>query len=66
MGCKNIVASGLADKCEVELAYAIGVAKPVSVMVDTFGTGKNPMKKSEKSLIKCLTSDLRLSLISLI
>ena len=36
---KNIVASGLADKCEVELAYAIGVAKPVSVMVDTFGTG---------------------------
>ena len=37
---KNIVASGLADKCEVELAYAVGVAKPVSVMVDTFGTGK--------------------------
>lgn len=36
---KNIVASGLASKCEVELAYAIGVAKPVSVMVDTFGTG---------------------------
>ncbi len=37
---KNIVAAGLADKCEVELAYAIGVAKPVSVMVDTLGTGK--------------------------
>ena len=37
---KNIVAAGLVDKCEVELAYAIGVAKPVSVMVDTFGTGK--------------------------
>ena len=36
---KNIVASGLASKCEVQLAYAIGVAKPVSVMVDTFGTG---------------------------
>ena len=36
---KNIVASGLADRCEVELAYAIGVAKPVSVMIDTFGTG---------------------------
>lgn len=36
---KNIVAAGLAQKCEVELAYAIGVAKPVSVMVDTFGTG---------------------------
>jgi S-adenosylmethionine synthetase len=37
---KNIVATGLADKCEVQIAYAIGVAKPVSVMVDTFGTGK--------------------------
>lgn len=37
---KNVVAAGLADKCEVELAYAIGVAKPVSVLVDTFGTGK--------------------------
>ena len=37
---KNIVAAGLADKCEVEFAYAIGVANPVSVMVDTFGTGK--------------------------
>jgi S-adenosylmethionine synthetase len=39
---KNIVASGLADKCEVQLAYAIGVAEPVSVMVNTFGTGKIP------------------------
>ena len=37
---KNIVAAGLADKCEIQLAYAIGVARPVSVMVDTFGTGK--------------------------
>lgn len=37
---KNIVAAGLADKAEIQLAYAIGVAKPVSVMVDTFGTGK--------------------------
>ena len=37
---KNIVAAGLADKCEIELAYAIGVAEPVSIMVDTFGTGK--------------------------
>ncbi len=37
---KNIVAAGLADKCEVELAYAIGVEEPVSVFVDTFGTGK--------------------------
>jgi S-adenosylmethionine synthetase len=39
---KNIVASGLADKCEVQLAYAIGVADPVSVMINTFGTGKIP------------------------
>ena len=37
---KNVVAAGLADKCEIQLAYAIGVAKPVSIMVDTFGTGK--------------------------
>ena len=37
---KNIVAAGLADRCEVQVAYAIGVARPVSVMVDTFGTGK--------------------------
>ena len=37
---KNVVAAGLADKCEVQLAYAIGVAKPVSIMVDTFGTSK--------------------------
>ena len=37
---KNIVAAGLADRCEVQVAYAIGVAKPVSVLVDTFGTGK--------------------------
>ena len=37
---KNIVASGVADKCEVQLAYAIGVAKPVSILVNTFGTGK--------------------------
>ncbi|MDE6775968.1 MAG: methionine adenosyltransferase, partial [Ruminococcus sp.] len=36
---KNIVAAGLADKCEIQLSYAIGVAKPVSVLVDTFGTG---------------------------
>ena len=37
---KNIVAAGLADKCEIQLSYAIGVAKPTSVMIDTFGTGK--------------------------
>ena len=37
---KNLVAAGLADRCEVQIAYAIGVAKPVSLMVETFGTGK--------------------------
>lgn len=37
---KNIVAAGLADKCEIELSYAIGVARPLSILVDTFGTGK--------------------------
>lgn len=37
---KNIVAAGLADKCEIQLAYAIGIARPVSIMVETFGTGK--------------------------
>jgi S-adenosylmethionine synthetase len=39
---KNIVAAGLADKCDVQIAYAIGVSKPVSVMVDTYGTGRVP------------------------
>ncbi len=42
---KNVVAAGLARKCEIQLAYAIGVANPVSVMVDTFGTGKYPDEK---------------------
>ena len=37
---KNIVAAGLAEKCEVQVAYCIGVAEPVSLMIDTFGTGK--------------------------
>ncbi len=39
---KNLVAAGLADKCEIQLAYAIGVARPVSILVDSFGTGKLP------------------------
>ncbi|MCB0328718.1 MAG: methionine adenosyltransferase [Bdellovibrionales bacterium] len=47
---KNIVAAGLADKCEVQLAYAIGVAEPVSVLVDTFGTGKVDEEKIEKAV----------------
>jgi S-adenosylmethionine synthetase len=42
---KNIVAAGIAKKCEIQLAYAIGVAKPVSIMVDTFGTGRIPEDK---------------------
>ena len=42
---KNIVAAGLADECEIQFAYAIGVARPVSVMVDTFGSGKLPDEK---------------------
>ena len=42
---KNIVAAGLADRCELQIAYAIGVAKPVSVMVDTFGSAKIPEEK---------------------
>ena len=45
---KNIVAAGLADRCEVQLAYAIGVAEPVSVLVDTFGTGKVAEDELEK------------------
>lgn len=45
---KNIVAAGLADKCEVQVAYAIGVAKPVSILVETFGTGKLPAEKLEE------------------
>ncbi len=49
---KNIVASGIADECEVQLAYAIGVAQPVSVMINTFGTGKISDKEIAKKVIK--------------
>ncbi len=42
---KNVVAAGLADRCEIQLSYAIGVAQPISVMVNTFGTGKIPDEK---------------------
>ena len=49
---KNVVADGLATKCEVELAYAIGVAKPVSIMGDTFGTGKVADEKIEQAVEK--------------
>lgn len=54
---KNIVAAGLAEKCEVELAYAIGVATPVSVLVDTFGTGKVSDEKISEAVNKVF--DLR-------
>ncbi|GAE27508.1 S-adenosylmethionine synthetase [Halalkalibacter wakoensis JCM 9140] len=53
---KNIVAAGLADKCEVQLAYAIGVAQPVSISVDTFGTGK----VSEESLVSLVRDNFDL------
>jgi S-adenosylmethionine synthetase len=58
---KNIVAAGLADKCEIQLAYAIGVAKPVSVLVETFGTEKVEVEKIEKALEELI--DLRPSAI---
>ncbi len=54
---KNVVAAGLADRCEVQLAYAIGVSKPVSIMVDTFGTNHVPEKKIEDAIAKVF--DLR-------
>ena len=54
---KNLVAAGVADEIEVELAYAIGVAKPVSIAVETFGTGKYPDDKIEKIIEKVF--DLR-------
>ena len=54
---KNIVAAGLASKCQIELAYAIGVAQPVSILVDTFGTGKVDDGKLEEAVRKVF--DLR-------
>ncbi|WLR50304.1 methionine adenosyltransferase [Bacillus tianshenii] len=53
---KNLVAAGLADKCEVQLAYAIGVAQPVSISVDTFGTGK----VSEEKLVELVSENFDL------
>ena len=54
---KNIVASGLADRCEVQVAYAIGIAQPVSIRCDTFGTGKLPEAKLTEIIRECF--DLR-------
>jgi S-adenosylmethionine synthetase len=53
---KNIVAAGLADKCEIQLAYAIGVANPVSINVDTYGTGK----VSDEKLVEVISSNFDL------
>ncbi len=50
---KNIVAAGLASRCEVQLAYAIGVARPVSVLVDTFGSGKRSDSEIAEALVSC-------------
>ncbi len=58
---KNVVAAGLASRCQVELAYAIGVASPVSVLVETFGTGKVADGELEKAVLKVF--DLRPSAI---
>jgi S-adenosylmethionine synthetase len=49
---KNIVAAGLAKKCEVQIAYAIGVAEPVSVMVDLMGTGQGAQRRVERAIVK--------------
>ncbi|MBU1201719.1 MAG: methionine adenosyltransferase [Nanoarchaeota archaeon] len=49
---KNVVAAGLADKCEVQLAYAIGVAKPVSILIHTFGTNRIPENEIGKLVVK--------------
>ena len=49
---KNVVATGLCEKCEVQVAYAIGVAAPVSLYVSTFGTGKVPDEKIEKAVAR--------------
>ena len=59
--CKNIVASGLADKCQLDIAYAIGVAKPVSIEVNTFGTSKNSNEEIKDIINKVF--DLRPSAI---
>jgi S-adenosylmethionine synthetase len=59
---KNVVAAGLARKCEVELAYAIGVAEPVSVMVETFGTARIPEERISRAIRE--TFDLRPAMIT--
>lgn len=53
---KNIVAAGIADKCEIQLAYAIGVARPVSILVDTFGTGRI----SDEKIVELINNNFEL------
>ena len=58
---KNVVAAGLAEKCEIQISYAIGVAQPVSLLVDTFGTGRIPEEQIRNLILD--TTDLRPSAI---
>ena len=58
---KNVVAAGLADRCEIQISYAIGVAQPVSLLVDTFGTGVIPDEHIQTRILD--TVDLRPSAI---
>ena len=58
---KNVVAAGVADRCEIQISYAIGVAQPVSLLVDTFGTGKLPADRIRELILN--TVDLRPSAI---
>ncbi len=59
---KNIVASGIADKCELQLAYAIGVAQPISIMVNTYGTGK----VSEEKIVRLIKRNFNLTPLKII
>ena len=51
---KNVVAAGLAERCTIQLSYAIGVSQPLSVYVDTFGTGEVPAEHIEAAISKCM------------
>jgi S-adenosylmethionine synthetase len=59
---KNVVASGLADKCEIQLSYAIGVSEPTSVMAETFNTGKIP----DNELVKIIRTHFDLTPLGII
>jgi S-adenosylmethionine synthetase len=51
---KNVVAAGMADRCTLQLAYAIGVSKPLSIYVDTHGTGQVPDEEIERIVAQCM------------